>query len=263
MPVHDWTIVDDGVFHDFHHEWISRLKHALNHGILPSDYYAMADQVAGPGIPDVLSLERKEAVGRKQEGAPGSTALAEAAPKVQFHDRAEELKRPKRRTKRVAVRHVSGDRVVALIAIVSPGNKSSRGAIQTFIGKLVSFIDDGVHLMALDLFPPGKRDPQGIHPLIWSGFRKNAFTLPRDRLLTLASYSAGPVPEAFVEPVGVGDRLPDMPLFLTPDEYVNVPLEATYRSAWDEVPQQWRDVIANSAKASASRRNGKKLKQGG
>lgn len=263
MPVHDWTTVDDGVFHDFHHEWISNLKHALNHGILPADYYAMADQVAGPGIPDVLSLERKEAVGRKREGASGGTALAEAAPKVQFHDRAQEQRRPKRRTKRVAVRHVTGDRVVALIEIVSPGNKSSRDAVQSFVGKLVSFIDDGVHLMVLDLLPPGTRDPQGIHPLIWSAFRKTSFTLPRDKRLTLASYSAGVVPEAFVEPVGVGDRLANMPLFLTPDEYVNVPLESTYRSAWDEVPQRWREVIAESAKSPASRRNGKRTQHGG
>ena len=262
MPVHDWTTVDDGVFHDFHHEWISDLKHALNHGILPASYYAMADQVAGPGIPDVLSLERKEAVGRRRT-VPSGTALAEATPKVRFHDRAKESRRPKRRSKRVAVRHVTGDRVVALIEIVSPGNKSSRDAIQSFIGKLVSFIDDGVHLMILDLFPPGKRDPQGIHPLIWSGFRKTVFALPRDKPLTLASYSAGAVPEAFVEPVGVGDRLVDMPLFLTPEEYVNVPLETTYRSAWDEVPQRWREVIAESAKPSVSRRNGKRTQQGG
>ena len=43
--------------------------------------------------------------------------------------------------------------------------------------------------------------------------------------------------------VTVGDALPDMPLFLTPDVYVPVPLEATYQSAWDGMPAYWRDVL--------------------
>ena len=32
--------------------------------------------------------------------------------------------------------------------------------------------------------------------------------------MTLAAYDAGPPTVAYVEPVGVGDVLPDMPLFL-------------------------------------------------
>ena len=53
----------------------------------------------------------------------------------------------------------------------------------------------------------------------------------------------GPVAEAFIEPVAVGDRLPDMPLFLTADVYVPVPLESSYQSAWDGVPAVWRQVL--------------------
>ena len=64
-----------------------------------------------------------------------------------------------------------------------------------------------------------------------------------DRPLTLAAYSAGQWPEAFVEPTAVGLRLRDMPLFLTPDVYIRVPLEATYQSAWEAVPSFWRDVL--------------------
>ncbi len=32
MPMHDWTRVDAGIYHDFHHEWISEIKRALNRG---------------------------------------------------------------------------------------------------------------------------------------------------------------------------------------------------------------------------------------
>jgi hypothetical protein len=34
-----------------------------------------------------------------------------------------------------------------------------------------------------------------------------------------------------------------MPLFLTPERYVNVPLEETYLGAYEGVPQRWKRVI--------------------
>jgi hypothetical protein len=46
MPVHDWTRVDAGIFHHFHHDWITEIARALNRGILPPDYYALAEQHA-------------------------------------------------------------------------------------------------------------------------------------------------------------------------------------------------------------------------
>ena len=62
--------------------------------------------------------------------------------------------------------------------------------------------------MIVDLFPPGPRDPQGIHKAIWDEFIDNDFPLPSDRTLTLASYIGGTFPEAFVEPIAVGARCP-------------------------------------------------------
>jgi hypothetical protein len=41
---------------------------------------------------------------------------------------------------------------------------------------------------------------------------------------------------SYVEPVAVGDALPDMPIFLTADRYVPCPLEATYQTAWEQFP---------------------------
>ncbi len=47
MAIHDWTRVDAGVFHDFHLAWIGELRRVLNSGLLPPDYYALAEQIAG------------------------------------------------------------------------------------------------------------------------------------------------------------------------------------------------------------------------
>ena len=53
MALHDWTRVDPGIFHDFHVAWIGELRRALNSGVLPADYYALAEPTAGDVVPDV------------------------------------------------------------------------------------------------------------------------------------------------------------------------------------------------------------------
>jgi hypothetical protein len=39
---------------------------------------------------------------------------------------------------------------------------------------------------------------------------------------------------AYVDFAAVGESLPDMPIFLKPGLYVPAPLEATYRTTWDD-----------------------------
>jgi hypothetical protein len=115
-----------------------------------------------------------------------------------------------------------------------------------FIVKAEELLRAGIHLLIVDLFPPGPRDPQGIHTLLWDEFVENGYASPPDKPLTLASYTGGPCPEAFIEPTGVGVAIADMPLFLTPDVYVTVPLESTYQSAWEAVPEFWRNVLTGA-----------------
>src|SRR5206468_12780014 len=91
MPVHDWTRVGAGTFHDFHATWIIDLKRALNAGLLPPDYYAMAEQIGGSVIPDVLTLEAvPPGAGGTPEGPAGGVAVAPAPPKVRFTEATEE-----------------------------------------------------------------------------------------------------------------------------------------------------------------------------
>lgn len=57
MPIHDWSRVEDGIFHAFHHGWIDAIARTLNLGLLPSNYYALPEQFAAGFGPDVLTLE--------------------------------------------------------------------------------------------------------------------------------------------------------------------------------------------------------------
>lgn len=238
MPVHDWTKVRAGTFHHFHLTWISRLCARLNGGALPDGYYAMAEQSAGKPIPDVLSLQIEEPSG---DAPRGGIALAEHPPKVEIVAH-KEIDQYARRANRIAIRHPDG-KVVNVIEIVSPGNKSSKNAIKAFVEKAVDLVEQGVHLMVVDLIPPSRRDPQGIHGLIWDNIEGEPFRLPPAKPLTVVSYRSEYEVTAYVQPVAVGDRLPDMPLFLTGDEYVVAPLEQSYLDNWAELPLPYRKQL--------------------
>lgn len=252
MPIHDWTLVSPGIFHDFHQSWISAIKRDLNSGTLPPNYYALAEQVAGDIGPDVLAWERNDSVTDMWEPESpngGDTALvvATSPPKVSI-TASIELRTYSQKQQTVVIRHSSGDRIVALIEIVSPGKKSSSFAMQKFIEKACESLEQRYHLLILDLHPPTSRDPEGIHGAIWSNIGDDGYRAPPDKPLTLAAYSAGLGTTAYVEPIAVGETLPDMPLFLETSRYINVPLESTYQEAWRSVPLRWRRELDPQAK---------------
>lgn len=241
MPIHDWTRVDAGLFHDFHQDWTIEVRRSLNAGRLPPGFVALADQQTGGPIPDVLTLHRG-ASGDGDRPGVGGLAVATAPPKARFVDAIEEDTYA-RRANRIRIQHRHG-KIVAVIEIVSPGYKSSRTALRTFVRKASDLIWQGIHLLVIDLFPPSERDPQGIHKAIWDEFGERAFDLPPDKPLTVVAYQATPTKTAYVEPVAVGDDLPSLPIFLTDDgDYVPAPLEETYRASWAAFPAELKGLL--------------------
>jgi Protein of unknown function (DUF4058) len=240
MPMHDWTIVPDGIFHAFHHGWISALAQRLNTGLLPDDLYALPEQVAAGFCPDVLTLQSDppEETGDIDDG--GVATALRTRPTTRYMSESEIYHRKKNV---IAIRHVSGDGIVAVIEIVSPGNKAGAHPLDSFLRKVYDYLEHGVHLLILDPFPPGPRDPNGVHALIWQTYHSQPFVLPPEKPLTLVAYESDMLTRAYIEPLAVGDMVPDMPLFLAPNGCVMVPLEATYRAAFDVQPRRWRRVL--------------------
>lgn len=206
MSIHDWTRVESGIFHHFHQAWTIAILNALNGGLLPKGYSALADQRSGEVSPDVI------------------TEVYAA------------------RANRIAIHHPLGQ-VISMIEIVSPGNKGSHAALRAFVEKTTELLDRGVHVLVVDLFPPSKRDPQGIHKAIWDEIREEPFELPPDKTLTAAAYVADLPKVAYVEPFAVGDPLPDMPVYLNPESYVLMPLDSTYQSTWLTCPEDMREMV--------------------
>jgi hypothetical protein len=239
MPIHDWTRVDAGLFHAFHQQWITNLCVALNGGLLPPEFFALPEQDIGP-IPDVLTL-RLAADDQGPDQTGGGVAVATAPPRARVIQR-HEGEVYARKANRIAVRHRHGQ-VVAVIEIVSPGNKGSKSELRAFVEKSADLIRQGVHLLVIDLFPPTKRDPRGIHAAIWDEISEEDFTPPADKPLTAASYDAGPPRVAYVEPLAVGDELPSLPIFLRPEWYVPAPLASSYQATWNVFPAIMRKLL--------------------
>ncbi len=238
MPVHDWTRVEADIFHDFHLAWTAALRSALNEGLLPEGYYALIEQHAGRMNPDVFTLHASPEPEEPPWLPPdsGGIDVAEAPRRVLRKQIMEPTALARRRS--LAIRHVSGHRLIALIEIVSPANKGRNRHVAALIEKAVSALERGVHLLLVDLFPPGPHDIFGIHGQIVEGLDQygEPYDLPTLAPLTLASYVAGPSMEAYLEHLAVGAPLADMPLFLRPDRYVYLPLEPTYQTAYRGMP---------------------------
>ncbi len=232
MPVHDWLRVDAGLFHHFHQQWIVGVCNSLNTGGLPDGYYVLCEQDDGETDSDFLTLQN----GDRVLDRAGGLSLVTTPIKTRFTFRAEPDAYA-RKANRATIRN-RDHTLIAVLEIVSPGNKSTTNALRKFVEKAAAFLRQGVHLLIVDLLPPSKRDPQGIHKAIWDEIAEEPFELPADKPLTLAAYSAGMVIVAYVEPVAVGDRLPDMPLFLEPETYVMCPLEETYSAVWSAFPKE-------------------------
>ena len=229
MPIHDWTRVPSGLFHHFHQSWTIELTGFLNWDAnLPKGCSALVEQSGESRIPSPrLRVSTFE--------------VALARPVTRFRVEAP-VDHYASRANRIVVKHHLGC-TIAVIEIVSPGNKGSRRSLREFVDKTVDFLRAGIHVLVIDLFPPTPRDPSGIHKAIWDEVHAEEFGLPDGQDRTLVSYEVGDVRIAYIEPVGVGEALPDMPLFLTNDDHVMVPLEATYRATWEVAPEEFRIAV--------------------
>ena len=116
MPMHDWTRVEAGIYHHFHGYWLGRVGHALNHGGLPSGYYALTEQVVYPFGPDVVTLHPRDVA----EG--GGTAVAVSPPATAATARAAKNIR-RRAYRRLSIRHASDHRFDAVDDLQAQGNE--------------------------------------------------------------------------------------------------------------------------------------------
>ena len=79
--------------------------------------------------------------------------------------------------------------------------------------------------------------------MIWDDLAGKVYSAPADKPLTVVAYESDLLTRAYVEPIAVGDTLPDMPLFLEPGGCVSVPLERSYQTTWETLPPPLQELI--------------------
>ena len=158
-----------------------------NSGRLPKGVAALVEQRAGPKESDVLAIEVRPELhlGEELEGG-----IATLPPPVTRIVRRTTNEIYASRANRIVVKHHLG-RIIAVIEIVSPGNKDSRAALRDLVEKTVDCLRKGIHVLIVDLFPPTQRDPYGIHKVIWDEIVEEDFTFPDGKDLVLVSYKTG------------------------------------------------------------------------
>ena len=255
MPLHDWTRVHAGEYHDFHGGWLYALKGLLNRQRLPRGYYAAIDQRAARLGPDLLTLDRRgpdgdpDGVGDPPsvaEDVRGGVALAQAPPRATRRGEGDlvPLYLPVRRS--LSIRHVSGHVPVAMLELASPANKDRRTSVEDFVGKCLTAMTQGLHVAVVDPFPPSRHDPAGLAATV-----AGAAGVPVDLRGDVPGGSAASCRvrdeeevEVYGDPLPFGLDTPPLPLFYDPDHYVDLPLQAAYDLAFADAPEHVQDAVA-------------------
>lgn len=152
-------------------------------------------------------------------------------------------------TRAVTIRESAGDRFVAVVEVVALVHINTQEGIRTLVSGICSALRKGIHVLAVDLHERGPRDRRTLHDLVWESLGEVPPELPSDRPLigvscdAVGEESKAPEIRGYVEPLAVGDVIPDMPLFLRPGHFVLAPLEATYNAALAGIPQRWMSVL--------------------
>jgi hypothetical protein len=180
MPIHDWTRVRANRFHHFHQDWTIEIARALNRGLLPDGFLALAEQITGGPEPDVVTLSMPN---RPRSGEPSGLAIEETPPKTRFRTQSDAIVYA-RKANSVAIRHPDSD-VVAVIEIVSSETRTAGTPSRLRVKQRASFIPGST---AYRRFVSKSARSQGIHKVIWDECDEQL--LPADKRPRLLGWRA-------------------------------------------------------------------------
>ncbi|MBX3399362.1 MAG: DUF4058 family protein [Gemmataceae bacterium] len=234
MPLHDWSKMSAGHFHAFHTSWLIHMAEFLNDGVLPDGFHALPEQHTEGFITDVTTYEVDPIPTRKKTKVGGGIALAE--PKSERRVIAKKVVYPGRH---IAIRYAEAPRIVAVIELVSNSNKDRRETVGEFAGKVADYLRMGVHVLVVDILPPSRSTPNGMHAAIWRSLDRDATveSPPEDRPFLIASYRAERKPIAYINSIAVDQKLPQGPIYIDSTRYVELPLEASYMETFRRLPK--------------------------
>jgi hypothetical protein len=124
-------------------------------------------------------------------------------------------------------------KVLAVIEIVSPGNKDDDNARLAFGGKCLSYLANGIGLLVLDIVTLGS---ENLHNVMMQLAHQERHGFEGNPQTYAASYRPGvrkreDIVDVWRWPLSVGEKLPAVPLALSGVGCIELDLEATYSEA--------------------------------
>jgi hypothetical protein len=140
----------------------------------------------------------------------------------------------------IVVCREADDQAVGIIEILMVQDKHNTEE------KACELLERKIHLLVIDPFPSCEPDSRGSCAVTWERMDDAVNDRPSEERNRIEADEFDAHVRGYIESLAVGDELPDMPLFLEPEAYIDVPLERTYMAAWEAVPLRWRRVIEAS-----------------
>lgn len=225
FPHHHWE--------SFHSNWATRIADGIA-VLLPPDFQVEEHTHAGPGFEiDVATYEAKSTPDDSSAAGPALATRASPAYAPPVPDGA----MPAALIDTFSVRVFStaeGLTLVAVIELVSPGNKDRRANRRAFAAKCASYLAQGVSLIVVDIVTSRRANLHNELMRLMEAAPELDF--PDEVTLYAAAYC--PVRRSEQEeidywrrPLALGAPLPTLPLRLTGDQFVPVDFDAAYQEA--------------------------------
>jgi hypothetical protein len=211
----------------FHHSWATTIAQQLNQETLPPDYYAEPEISLGPVLEvDVATIERTN--GEPSTDRINTAVWSPSRPKIVAQVDFAHLDSFEIRV----YQDLGGAELRAAIELVSPANKDREGSRRTFAATCSGYLRHGISVVVVDVVTARSAN---LHRELFETLEVKS----RRRLwesstgLYAVAYRAAtfrkrPRVEAWPETLTLGKALPVMPLWLTLDLCVPLPLEESY-----------------------------------
>lgn len=224
MALHNWTKASKSNFHSFlHHGWIWQMMKYLNKVVLPAGYMAVAERSFGPYIVDVAFKEDGEEEKIFPPPSEISPTLVIEAPVFTLIG------------KQISIYDQKNSQIVAVIELVSPGNKDAHEKVDLFVEKSVNYLAAGVHYSLIDILSPTKFVDNFAKKILFA--IKGGEILTEKSLYAAAFQCITPAIQLYYREFEVGENLPEIPIFLTSDYFVLLDLKETYSDTMEDLPE--------------------------
>jgi hypothetical protein len=215
----------------FHTTWAATLADLLNRGVLPPEYIALEQIHAGP------SVEIDTSVFRESNGAAPGGPVTATVPRTVWTPAAAAVSWPITYPPSATVEILStegGRTLVAVVELISPGNKDREGKRQLFAAKCAGHLARGVGVVIVDVVT--SRQGNLHHDILRLLGVGSEYDMPGSPSLYAVAYrplqtDQGGRVDTWPTPLTVGAALPTLPLSLGADLTVPLDLEAAYSEA--------------------------------